>query len=137
MTVKPAYEYTNAELLQRLMDASGRAGISHHPRSADHLLGSHWNEAQYLGGVVLSRMDGKTPPFKRGDLVKFKPDSKSLRVLAYWFPKSDPKGTYTVARVHYKNSNWLLELQGVNWKLESLARCSAEEFDLVPAPAPA
>lgn len=49
-----AYDYTNEELVDIVIDI---------------MAGSHRHEYIYLRGVLLSRLDGKQPPARCGDIV--------------------------------------------------------------------
>ncbi len=66
---KNVYDLSNEELLCKLIDLSGRAGVS-----ASGLVISlggpdYFSDLRVLKGVVLSRLEGKKAPFKIGDRV--------------------------------------------------------------------
>lgn len=66
---KLAYDYTNEELIDAVGRAAAQSGFSNSGMVIDIMAGSHRQEYIYLRGVLLSRLDGKQPSARRGDIV--------------------------------------------------------------------
>ena len=106
-----AYEMDNRTLLKEFWMACARAGVSGSGLVIDVAGPSNAEEARYLKGVLLARLEGKKPPFKRGDVV-------------------NPVGggqPRTIERIHYNGGDqWSLEFEGIS--LDRWSRPDANQF---------
>ncbi len=108
-----AYDLTNEELVEKLKSACARAGCSNSGLVIDVMAGSDLEHARYLAGVVLSRLNGKQPPFKSGMTVRVKPGSQA-KTERYNAQEINPDSNYTISKVHYSNNDkWLLHFREV------------------------
>jgi hypothetical protein len=104
-----AYEMKSEELMEALSRATVRAGISNSGLVIDLTGNNDGAGAFYLYGVVLSRLEGKLPPFKPGDVVIMDPKetyycgpviSSSSRHHASG--EAAPNVQYEVAAIYYE-----------------------------------
>ena len=136
MTVRTAYEMTNKQLLWVFGQACFQAGVSNSGLVIDMMGPVYESAARYLNGVVLARLDGKSPPFSSGDIVQSK-SGEAVRAVGYegLFVVSEP---HEIFRIHYLgNEKWLLELRDIPEATRGTPMFPAEEFVLVPASIPA
>ncbi len=103
--MQSGYEMTNEELLQRFASICrlvGTSGIVIDP------LGPYEEDERYLEGVLLSRLEGKKPPFTCGKKV-------SCTTPCYYHPHRIEAGQkLTVQRVWYKGEGvWELEFEEI------------------------
>lgn len=133
MSQKTAYDYSNEELVREFWVTCAKAGVSNSGLVIDVGAGSHMEQAQYMGGIVLSRLEGKTLPFKRGDVVRAKPEIKLVYPHQYWGSEIGSGRSYEVKRVHYYvGGKWFLEFYGVRGE-RGAPHYNAENFELVEA----
>ena len=130
MVQRTAYDFTNDTLVELFMDACGEAGASNSGSVIDFRAGAHLEDAHYLKGVVLSRLDGKKPPFERDDVVVIKPEIQTVRPERYWEPEIGHNRNFTVWRVHYYNEKWFLEFRGIS-NDRGIVLYDVEKFELV------
>jgi hypothetical protein len=133
MSNSTAYELTNEKLIREFMRVCEWAGTANSGLAIDCMAGSYLEDAHYLKGVVLSRLDGKIPPFKRGNVVRAVPGIGG-RVFPT-FPNSEPRidlgRNYTVSRVHYRDDGrWFLEFRGLEGN-RGTPHYDAKEFKVV------
>jgi hypothetical protein len=128
MAQETAHDWPNEKLVQYFMDACGRASISNSGFVIDFMAGSNFEEAHYIKGVILSRLDGKKQPFKRDDVVVIK---ANIRIVGskYRGPDLGHDKNFTVWRVHYDNGKWFLEFNGIRGE-RGTAMYDAEKFEL-------
>lgn len=107
-----SYEIPAEELLDRFMRATAQAGVSNSGLVIDVAAGFDHANMRYFRGVVLARMEGKTPPYKSGGKVRVKADGEA-REVSYRGPELVAKSVWTIERVWYRKSVWALELKGV------------------------
>ena len=80
---KWAYDYTNEELVKAFMSACAHAGAASSGLVIDVTGPYQVEEAHYLKGVLLARLDQQAPPFRRKDCVKTR-GGASVRSTDYW-----------------------------------------------------
>lgn len=68
-----AYDDTNEKLVEALWKATARAAISNSGLIMELVSTGDAARATYLHGVILSRLNGKRPPFVPGDKVRMNP----------------------------------------------------------------
>ena len=73
MSKEWAYDYASEKLMEALWRATARAAISNSGLVIDLTGSGNAARATYLHGVILSRLDGKRPPFMPGDKVRMNP----------------------------------------------------------------
>ncbi len=114
---RSAYDYTNKELVTAFLDAAARAGVSSSGLVFDLTRDSSVADACYLKGILLSRLDGKKPPFAAGDRAQFVWESRNPSTVYpvnfvrghYSRPEAKPDVLYEVARVFYEeDGEWTL-----------------------------
>lgn len=79
---KYAFDMSNEELLDDLVYAAAKAGSANSGGVFDVAGPMYVEEFKYLRGVVLSRLEGQTPPFRRGDTLTLKAKVQGRRVYA-------------------------------------------------------
>ncbi len=106
---KWAYEMSNEKLVEELMQTCARAGTAGSGLIIDITGPYAAAEAQYLKGVLLSRLAGQKPPFKRGETVEVAVD----RVCSY--PGRDLKRgeQLEVQRVYFEDQIWKVAIKGI------------------------
>ena len=103
-----AYDCSNEELTKKFWEALARAAVSGSGLVISFTGGYERAEAFYLYGVVLSRLEGKRPPFTPGDRVRISPDATyqchSVNTVGEYYSlgKSQPDTEYEVAKVYYE-----------------------------------
>ena len=112
------YGLSNEKLLDRFSKtcaALGRGSICIDPMVSDNQ-----SEANFLYSVLLSRLDGETPPFKKGD-------QGTVSV----YPMSE-KGVLTVSNIAYKgNKVWHLYFKEVDYNRYNSYSVEAKNFKKV------
>lgn len=108
---KWAYEMSNRELVNDFANACARAGISGSGLVIDCAAGYNFSEMHYLRGVMLARLEGKTPPFKRDDVVEVNKDfASSINDWKYTTQKLERGTRKKIQRIHYcGGDDWQLE----------------------------
>ena len=124
-----AYDWPNEKLVEYFMDACARAGISNSGLVIDFMAGSNFDEAHYIKGIILSRLDGKTPSFKRNDVVVIKANIRTISAKQSRGPDIGHNKNFTIWRVHYDNGRWFLEFEGIRGD-RGTALYDAEKFEL-------
>ena len=124
-----AYDWPNEKLINGYAETCMRAGVSNSGLVIDFMAGSNHEEARYLRGVILSRLDGKTQSFKRNDVVVIKADIRTVSSKQYWGPTLGHNNNFTIRRVHYDNGKWFLEFEGIRCD-EGIPLYDAEKFEL-------
>ena len=108
-TSKWAYETTNLELLDELIERCCKAAPAAQGLITDAGAGCDWQEAQYLRGVILSKLDGNEPPFKPDDQVICIEESVRCLDNAY-LVEIDQQ--LTIVRIWYLgDGDWALEFK--------------------------
>ena len=110
---KWAYEMSNRELVDAFASACARSGFSNSGLVIDDAGPSLAAEAGYLKGVLFARLEGKNPPFSRGDAVRNKTggDVHAENKYSYLLPSDSRQ---QIRRIHYKGSGkWLLEFKDI------------------------
>ena len=115
--MQTAWEMPPTELIKRLVGAySAACGAD----AREPIKLRYATEARYLTGIVLARLEGKNPPFKSGNRVRWHAGDK----------------VETVRRVHYiRGPGYVLESEG-EFGLELAGMRDvypASEFRLAPA----
>jgi|GEM_PF-1975765 len=109
---KSAYDMTNKELVAASMNACAQAGTAQSGLVIDVMGPSHLSRAHYLKGVLLSKLDGQSPPFKEMDVVE--PISQEeVRPDRGWESVIAPGSPQQITQVQYKgDGEWLLFFRG-------------------------
>ncbi|MDP3697222.1 MAG: hypothetical protein Q8R55_04310 [Candidatus Taylorbacteria bacterium] len=104
-----AYEMSDEELVKEFMRTCARAGTAGSGLVIDVTGPYVAAEAQYLKGVILSRLAGQTPPFKRGETIEVAVD----RVCSY--PGRDLKigEQLEVERIYFEDQKWKIAIKGI------------------------
>ena len=104
-----AYEMSNEELVKDLMRTCARAGTAGSGLVIDVTGPYVAAEAQYLKGVILSRLAGQKPPFKRDETVEVAVD----RICSY--PGRDLKRgeQLEVRRIYFEDQDWKVAIKGI------------------------
>lgn len=107
-----AYEMNNETLVKEFADACAKAGTACSGLVIDVRGPEYVEEAQYLKGVLLARLDGLKPPFKRDDTVR--PAQKNIRAVDWWGGVLPEKPSFKIVRIYYAGKGqWLLAFQGI------------------------
>lgn len=129
-----AYDMPHEELLRNFADACAEAGTANSGFVFDIMGPVHVANARYLKGVLLSRLEGKQPPFKRGNMVQPKAGSTGVHAEAYWGISVLPGVAQTITKIHYEgNGRWLLQFKGIPEGARGFPQFKAEEFEAVPS----
>ncbi len=107
MSEKTAYEASNKELIERLMKACARAGVSNSGLCFDPGAGVDIAQMLYLKGAVLARIERQKPLFKPGARVVLKDGVSAEAKDWYAGVRLSRDKTYTIYRVWY-DDNWFL-----------------------------
>ena len=102
------------DLLNVFFRACAQAGISNSGLVMSFSASDDINEASYFKGVVLARLEGAKPPFRRDDVVRLNSDA----VVSLWNkkPSFSPDEPKKIERIYYtinqrnRERNWLLRL---------------------------
>ena len=124
-----AYDWPNEKLINAYAEACMRAGVSNSGLVIDFMSGTNHEEARYLRGVILSRLDGKTQSFRRDDVVVIKTDIRTVSAKQYWGLALGHNKNFTIWRIHYDNGRWFLEFRGIRGD-RGAALYDAEKFEL-------
>lgn len=128
-----AYDDKIEVLLDRLIQASARAGVSGSGLVISASTGHDALFVQYLRGAVLARLEGVTPPFKPQDRVRAQ---STVYGCGQKTIKQDE--VLTVERVFYGRGHWTLEFKEFS-PFDRDGRCLdrhlASAFSIVPAQA--
>ena len=113
---KYAYDMSNTELLNAMTQAAANAGTSNSGIIYDPMAPTHVVQLIYLRGVVLSRLEGQLPPFRRGDEVVLKDDrpvyTKSCDGRSVGGKFLEEEGPFTVSRAWYvDDETWRLSFR--------------------------
>lgn len=145
------YTLSNKQLLDKFANTCARAGISNSGFMIDATGPSRARYAQYLKNVVLSRMDGKKPPFNPGDTVETKSESdEQIRPIDGnhgFFTCYDPAAlmargsSYKISEIYYRpsetESEWWLRFRSLGENHNAFWLYRATHFSLVAVPEPA
>jgi len=125
-----AYEMTHQDLVTEFADVCARLGTVNSGLVIS-MTGSsrHARDVQYLEGVLMARLDGVQPPFKRDHVVhaKIKNGATSMGLSRIVLKQDQP---VTIHRIHYDKGRWLLEFRGVSNRERESPLFSASDFVL-------
>ena len=111
-----AFDLSNSVLLAELEVSAAKAGMSNSGFIIDVAGPMHAEEYRYLHGVVLSRLDGQIPPFRRGDVVALTQGQISAKTFTGRLASKllSGKGSqHTVWRMWYLgNGAWMMSFNG-------------------------
>ena len=107
-----AYDMPAAQLVNELIHSAARASVSGSGLVIDMTGPFHAAETRYLVGVVVSKLEGKTPPFRWG--VKVRATRRVTSSCRNWSQTIEASAkTFTIARIYYHSSRWLLSFEEI------------------------
>jgi len=125
-----AYDMSNGELIDAFANACARSGASNSGLCIDPMGPWHAADARYFKSVLLARLEGLKPPFKRGDVVKTK-SGQGAHSMDYWGPSMPHNAHQTIHRIYYDgNGRWLLDFEGISSKERRDPQFNADDFVL-------
>ena len=125
-----AYEMSNEEILKEFRRACAQSGTANRGLVIDVMGPAYAKEVRYLNGVLLAKLEGIKPPFKRNDTVKVKPDGE-VRPADWWGQPLLRDQKQIISRIHYDgNGKWLLEFQDIPREQEGYPQFNANGFIL-------
>lgn len=132
---KWAYEMTNDELVNAFFVAASQAGFSGSGLVIDPSAMAYADEAHYLSGVMLSRLENKQPPFIRGDEVTAKPGAY-IRKADWWAPDIPGGQQRKIRRIYYRKHAWFLSFDDCQPEGHGWPCYLADDFRLAAAATP-
>jgi hypothetical protein len=128
---KWAYAMSNVELLNEFCRYYAKAAVSNSGLVISCFGSYEADEANYFKGVLLARLDGVKPPFKRGDVVSPKTNNDVHSVGWRDRQKLSGDATQTISRIYYEGSGcWLLMFHGAEWGEGGYPKYDSSEFKL-------
>ncbi len=104
-----AYEMSHEELVNYFMRICARAGTASSGLVIDVTGLYEAAEAKYLKGVLLARLDGQKPPFKREEEIEVTADS-----VYVYHGRNLKKGEHlTIERIYYQDKKWFVTFKGI------------------------
>lgn len=129
---KWAYEMSDKELIDEFGKACAESGVSNSGLCIDPMGPCDAEEARYLRGAVLARIEGLKPSFKRGDVVQIK-SGRDAHPQDYWGSSLAHDKDQTIRRIHYcGDDKWLLEFEDIPRGERGILRFNADDFILKP-----
>jgi hypothetical protein len=125
-----AYTLSNDELLRQFSRASAEAGTSNSGLVIDCGASYYKQRMKYLFGVLLSKLEGKQPPFPEGSFIKPK-YGEGIRATNEQggIPRLLLQDTRQIDEVWYVAGKWEVKIKGLHE-----FRFSADDFVKVESP---
>ena len=122
-----AYEMDNESLIREFARACAQSGTSNSGLVIDAMGSLYAEEVRYLKGVLLARLEGVKPPFKRNNIVQAK---SAKEVHSTDWVRSLPSDSHQkIRRIHYDgNGKWLLEFKGIPVGERGYPQFNANDF---------
>jgi hypothetical protein len=136
---KTAYEISDVELTNKLIQTAAKAGTATSGLIIDIMGSVHVTNLHYYKGCILARLAGLKPEIQPGIVVSI-PAGKTvmgsgLDGFSFGIPVL-PTGDYAVERVWYFKDKWHLELRGHEGLEGQASLYPADQFT-IPGAVPA